>query len=73
MHVAVPVSNPNAMYQPGAALGSQALAAATASLSDNGMLSPPQASVHRNLGSGGGPQRPTSEGSAGWWLLPLVS
>uniref|UniRef100_A0A674P0S6 Myocyte enhancer factor 2aa n=1 Tax=Takifugu rubripes TaxID=31033 RepID=A0A674P0S6_TAKRU len=65
MHVAVPVSNPNAMYQPGAALGSQALAAATASLSDNGMLSPPQASVHRNLGSGGGPQRPTSEGSAG--------
>ncbi|XP_056906922.1 myocyte enhancer factor 2aa isoform X8 [Takifugu flavidus] len=68
MHVAVPVSNPNAMYQPGAALGSQALAAATASLSDNGMLSPPQASVHRNLGSGGGPQRPTSEGSAGGML-----
>uniref|UniRef100_H3DPI2 Myocyte enhancer factor 2aa n=1 Tax=Tetraodon nigroviridis TaxID=99883 RepID=H3DPI2_TETNG len=68
MHVAVPVSNPNAMYQPGAALGSQALAAATASLGDNGMLSPPQASVHRNLGSGGGPQRSTSEGSAGGML-----
>ncbi|XP_070827489.1 myocyte enhancer factor 2aa isoform X6 [Chaetodon trifascialis] len=65
MHVAVPVSNPNAMYQPGGTLGSQALAAATASLSDSGMLSPPQASLHRNVGSNGGPQRPTSAGSAG--------
>lgn len=65
MHVAVPVSNPNAMYQPGGTLGSQALAAATASLSDSGMLSPPQTSLHRNLGSSGGPQRPTSAGSAG--------
>ncbi|XP_042267022.1 myocyte enhancer factor 2aa isoform X2 [Thunnus albacares] len=65
MHVAVPVSNPNAMYQPGGTLGSQALAAATASLSDSGMLSPPQASLHRNVGSSGGPQRPTSAGSAG--------
>ncbi|XP_042352839.1 myocyte enhancer factor 2aa isoform X2 [Plectropomus leopardus] len=62
MHVAVPVSNPNAMYQPGGTLGSQALAAATASLSDSGMLSPPQASLHRNVGSSGGPQRPTSTG-----------
>lgn len=67
MHVAVPVSNPNAMYQPGGALGSQALAAAaaTASLSDSGMLSPPHASLHRNLGSAGASQRPTSAGSAG--------
>uniref|UniRef100_A0A673C3N0 Myocyte enhancer factor 2aa n=1 Tax=Sphaeramia orbicularis TaxID=375764 RepID=A0A673C3N0_9TELE len=65
MHVAVPVSNPNAMYQPGGTLGSQALAAATASLSDSGMLSPPQASLHRNVGSSGGPQRPTSAGSSG--------
>ncbi|XP_067356783.1 myocyte enhancer factor 2aa isoform X8 [Channa argus] len=65
MHVAVPVSNPNAMYPPGGTLGSQALAAATASLSDSGMLSPPQASLHRNLSSSGGPQRPTSAGSAG--------
>lgn len=65
MHVAVPVSNPNAMYQAGGNLGSQALAAATASLNDSGMLSPPQASLHRNVGSGGGSQRPTSAGSAG--------
>ncbi|KAM9376681.1 myocyte enhancer factor 2aa isoform 6-T8 [Pholidichthys leucotaenia] len=62
MHVAVPVSNPNAMYQAGGTLGSQALAAATASLSDSGMLSPPQASLHRNVGSSGGSQRPTSAG-----------
>ncbi|XP_034390836.1 myocyte enhancer factor 2aa isoform X4 [Cyclopterus lumpus] len=62
MHVAVPVSNPNAMYQPGGTLGSQALAAAAASLSDSGMLSPPQASLHRHVGSSGGPQRPTSAG-----------
>ncbi|XP_050929348.1 myocyte enhancer factor 2aa isoform X2 [Lates calcarifer] len=68
MHVAVPVSNPNAMYQPGGSLGSQSLAAATASLSDSGMLSPPQASLHRNVGSSGGPQRPTSAGSAGGML-----
>ncbi|XP_044049975.1 myocyte enhancer factor 2aa isoform X9 [Siniperca chuatsi] len=68
MHVAVPVSNPNAMYQPGGNLGSQALAAATTSLSDSGMLSPPQASLHRNVGSSGGPQRPTSLGSAGGML-----
>ncbi|KAM9351671.1 myocyte enhancer factor 2aa isoform 2-T3 [Symphorus nematophorus] len=68
MHVAVPVSNPNAMYQPGGTLGSQALAAATASLNDSGMLSPPQASLHRNVGSSGGPQRPTSAGSAGGML-----
>ncbi|XP_060891224.1 myocyte enhancer factor 2aa isoform X2 [Labrus mixtus] len=65
MHVAVPVSNPNAMYQQGGPLGSQALASATVSLSDSGMLSPPQASLHRNVGSSGGPQRPTSAGSAG--------
>ncbi|KAK5602179.1 myocyte enhancer factor [Crenichthys baileyi] len=65
MHVAVPVSNPNAMYQAGGNLGSQALAAATASLNESGMLSPPQASLHRNVGSGGGSQRPTSAGSAG--------
>ncbi|XP_024137185.1 myocyte enhancer factor 2aa isoform X9 [Oryzias melastigma] len=65
MHVAVPVSNPNAMYQAGGNPGSQALAAATASLSESGMLSPPQTSVHRNAGSGGGSQRPTSAGGAG--------
>ncbi|KAL3061590.1 hypothetical protein OYC64_009701 [Pagothenia borchgrevinki] len=63
MHVAVPVSNHNAMYQTGGTLGSQALAAAAASLIDSGMLSPPQASMHRNVGSSGGPQRPTSAGN----------
>ncbi|XP_056273601.1 myocyte enhancer factor 2aa isoform X4 [Pseudoliparis swirei] len=63
MHVAVPVSNPNAMYQPGGTLGSQALAAAAASLSDSGMLSAPQASLHRHVGSSGGQQRPTSAGN----------
>ncbi|XP_054864912.1 myocyte enhancer factor 2aa isoform X2 [Amphiprion ocellaris] len=68
MHVAVPVSNPNAMYQAGGTLGSQALAAATASLSESGMLSPPQASLHRNVGSSGSSQRPTSAGSAGGML-----
>ncbi|XP_061534269.1 myocyte enhancer factor 2aa isoform X6 [Phycodurus eques] len=64
MHVAVPVSNPNAMYQPGSVtLTTQSLAAAAACLSDNGMLSPQQASLHRNVGSSGGPQRPTSAGN----------
>ncbi|XP_067089990.1 myocyte enhancer factor 2aa isoform X3 [Osmerus mordax] len=66
MHVAVPVSNHNAMaYQHGGPLSTQALAAGTASLSDSGMLSPPQASLHRNVGSSGGPQRPPSAGNAG--------
>ncbi|XP_061138059.1 myocyte enhancer factor 2aa isoform X3 [Syngnathus typhle] len=64
MHVAVPVSHPNAMYQSGGVtLGGQSLAAAAASLGDNGMLSPSQASLHRNAGSSGGPQRPTSAGN----------
>ncbi|XP_016376774.1 myocyte-specific enhancer factor 2A-like isoform X8 [Sinocyclocheilus rhinocerous] len=65
MHVAVPVTNPNAMsYIPGASLSSQSLSAATASLSDGAMLSPPQGSLHRNLVSAGAPQRPLSTGSA---------
>ncbi|XP_052008039.1 myocyte-specific enhancer factor 2A-like isoform X7 [Xyrauchen texanus] len=66
MHVAVPVTNPNAMsYNPGASLSSQSLSAATASLSDSVMLSPPQGSLHRNVVSGGPQQRPSSTGSAG--------
>ncbi|KAA0714928.1 Myocyte-specific enhancer factor 2A [Triplophysa tibetana] len=65
MHVAVPVSNPNAMsYNHGASLGSQSLSAAAASLSDGAMLSPPQGSLHRNVVSAGPPQRPPSTGSA---------
>ncbi|XP_077601084.1 myocyte enhancer factor 2aa isoform X2 [Stigmatopora nigra] len=64
MHVAVPVSNPNAMYQAGGVtLGSQSLTAASGSLNDNGMLSPPQASLHRNAVSSGGHQRPSSAGN----------
>ncbi|XP_016377250.1 myocyte-specific enhancer factor 2A-like isoform X11 [Sinocyclocheilus rhinocerous] len=66
MHVAVPVTNPNAMsYNPGASLSSQSLLAAAASLSDGAMLSPPQGSLHRNVVSAGPPQRPPSTGSAG--------
>ncbi|XP_013979587.1 myocyte-specific enhancer factor 2A isoform X1 [Salmo salar] len=66
MHVAVPVSNQNTMsYNPGGSMSSQALAQATASLSDSGMLSPNQASLHRNVGSSGGQQRPPSQGNAG--------
>uniref|UniRef100_A0A672NL89 Myocyte enhancer factor 2aa n=1 Tax=Sinocyclocheilus grahami TaxID=75366 RepID=A0A672NL89_SINGR len=64
MHVAVPVTNPNAMsYNPGASLSSQSLLAAAASLSDGAMLSP-QGSLHRNVVSAGPPQRPPSTGSA---------
>ncbi|XP_035646949.1 myocyte-specific enhancer factor 2A-like isoform X1 [Oncorhynchus keta] len=64
MHVAVPVSNQNTMsYNPGGSMSSQVQAAA--SLSDSGMLSPAQASLHRNVGSSGGQQRPPSQGNAG--------
>ncbi|XP_073706049.1 myocyte enhancer factor 2aa isoform X2 [Garra rufa] len=64
MHVAVPVTNPNAMsYNPGASLSSQSLSAAAAALSDGAMLSPPQGSLHRNVVSAGPPQRPPSTGS----------
>ncbi|XP_015199087.1 myocyte enhancer factor 2aa isoform X16 [Lepisosteus oculatus] len=67
MHVAVPVTNPNTLSysNPGGSLGTPALAAATASLSDGGMLSPPQGSLHRSVVSPGAPQRPSSTGSAG--------
>ncbi|XP_030649963.1 myocyte enhancer factor 2aa isoform X1 [Chanos chanos] len=69
MHVAVPVTNPNAMsYNPGSALGTQSLAAASASLSDSAMLSPPQGSLHRSVVSASAPQRPPSTGSAGGML-----
>ncbi|XP_049339624.1 myocyte enhancer factor 2aa isoform X4 [Astyanax mexicanus] len=66
MHVAVPVTNPNAMsYNPGGSLSGQGLSAAAASLTDGSMLSPPQGSLHRNVLSTGGPHRPPSTGSAG--------
>ncbi|XP_066558068.1 myocyte enhancer factor 2aa isoform X10 [Amia ocellicauda] len=67
MHVAVPVTNPSALSysNPGSSLGSPALGAATVSLSDSGMLSPPPGSLHRNVISPGATQRPPSTGSAG--------
>ncbi|XP_018619245.2 myocyte-specific enhancer factor 2A-like isoform X2 [Scleropages formosus] len=69
MHVAVPVSNPGSLaYSPASSLGTQGLATATASLSDSGMLSPTQGSLHRNVMSPAAPQRPPSTGSAGGML-----
>ncbi|XP_036417536.1 myocyte enhancer factor 2aa isoform X2 [Colossoma macropomum] len=66
MHVAVPVTNPNAMsYNPGGSLSGQGLPAAAASLTDGSMLSPPQGSLHRSVVSAGAPHRPPSTGSAG--------
>ncbi|XP_058244532.1 myocyte enhancer factor 2aa isoform X4 [Hemibagrus wyckioides] len=67
MHVAVPVTNPNSMsYNPGGILSSQGLpAAATASLSEATMLSPPQTSLQRNVVPAGTPHRPPSTGSTG--------
>ena len=66
MSVTVPVSSPNALSytNPGSALVSPSLAAS--STLDSSMLSPPQATLHRNV-SPGAPQRPPSTGSAGTW------
>nr|XP_016852402.1 PREDICTED: myocyte-specific enhancer factor 2A isoform X2 [Anolis carolinensis] len=64
MSVTVPVSSPNSLTysHPGTSLVSPALAASS-TLTDTTMLTPPQASLHRNV-SPGGPQRPSSTGSA---------
>ncbi|XP_027991554.2 myocyte-specific enhancer factor 2A isoform X1 [Eptesicus fuscus] len=68
MSVTVPVSSPSALSytNPGSALVSPALAAGSA-LADSGMLSPPQAALHRTV-SPSAPQRPPSTGSAGGML-----
>ncbi|XP_070618682.1 myocyte-specific enhancer factor 2A isoform X4 [Erythrolamprus reginae] len=67
MSVTVPVSSPNSLnYSPGSSLVSSALAASS-TLTDHTLLSPPQASLHRNA-SPAGPQRPPSTGSAGGML-----
>ncbi|XP_077174140.1 myocyte-specific enhancer factor 2A isoform X6 [Paroedura picta] len=68
MSVTVPVSSPNALTysNPGSSLVSPALAASS-TLTDTALLSPPQATLHRNV-SPGGPQRPPSTGSAGGML-----
>ncbi|KAM3925475.1 myocyte-specific enhancer factor 2A isoform 6-T8 [Leptodactylus fuscus] len=69
MSVTVPVSNPNPLpySSPGNTLVTASLAAST-SLTDTGMLSPPQASLHRNVVSPGVSQRPPSTGNAGVML-----
>ncbi|XP_028561049.2 myocyte-specific enhancer factor 2A isoform X5 [Podarcis muralis] len=68
MSVTVPVSSPNTLTysNPGSSLVSSALAASS-TLTDSTMLTPPQASLHRNV-SPGGPQRPPSTGSASGML-----
>uniref|UniRef100_A0ABI7WGU4 MADS-box domain-containing protein n=1 Tax=Felis catus TaxID=9685 RepID=A0ABI7WGU4_FELCA len=65
MSVTVPVTSPNALSytNPGSSLVSPSLAASS-TLADSSMLSPPQATLHRNV-SPGVPQRPPSTGSAG--------
>uniref|UniRef100_A0A8C3QBS7 Uncharacterized protein n=1 Tax=Geospiza parvula TaxID=87175 RepID=A0A8C3QBS7_GEOPR len=67
MSVTVPVSNPNTLTysNPGSSLVSPSLAASS-SLTDTTMLSPPQSALHRNV-SPGAPQRPPS-GNAGGML-----
>lgn len=68
MSVTVPVSSPNTLTynNPGSSLVSPALAASS-TLTDTTMLTPPQTSLHRNV-SPGGPQRPPSTGSASGML-----
>uniref|UniRef100_A0A8C5XED5 Myocyte enhancer factor 2A n=1 Tax=Microcebus murinus TaxID=30608 RepID=A0A8C5XED5_MICMU len=68
MSVTVPVTSPNALSytNPGSSLVSPSLASSSA-LADSSMLSPPQATLHRNV-SPGAPQRPPSTGSAGGML-----
>ncbi|XP_039932847.1 myocyte-specific enhancer factor 2A isoform X1 [Hirundo rustica] len=68
MSVTVPVSNPNTLTysNPGSSLVSPSLAASS-SLTDTTMLSPPQSTLHRNV-SPGAPQRPPSAGNAGGML-----
>ncbi|XP_069078875.1 myocyte-specific enhancer factor 2A isoform X3 [Pleurodeles waltl] len=69
MSVTVPVSNPSALSYSnhGGSLVTPSLASST-SLTDTGMLSPQQASMHRNVASPSAPQRPRSTGNAGGML-----
>ncbi|KFU87882.1 Myocyte-specific enhancer factor 2A, partial [Chaetura pelagica] len=69
MSVTVPVSNPNTLTysNPGSSLVSPSLAASS-SLTDTTMLSPPQTTLHRNVSPGAPPQRPPSTGNAGGML-----
>ncbi|XP_035272976.1 myocyte-specific enhancer factor 2A-like isoform X3 [Anguilla rostrata] len=63
MHVAVPISNPSTLSYNPASLGTQTLA--STSLGDSALLSPHQSSLHRNVGSPGGPQNSPGAGSTG--------
>ncbi|XP_063304916.1 myocyte-specific enhancer factor 2A isoform X8 [Pelobates fuscus] len=69
MSVTVPVSNPNTLSysSQGNTMVTASLAAST-SLTDANMLSPPQTTLHRNVVSPGIPQRPSSTGNAGIML-----
>ncbi|XP_069899259.1 myocyte-specific enhancer factor 2A isoform X6 [Dipodomys merriami] len=68
MSVTVPVTSPNALSytNPGSSLVSPSLAASS-TLTDTSMLSPPPATLHRNV-SPGAPQRPPSAGNASGML-----
>ncbi|KAL4682204.1 hypothetical protein H8957_006647 [Semnopithecus entellus] len=68
MSVTVPVTSPSALSytNPGSSLVSPSLAASS-TLTDSSMLSPPQTTLHRNV-SPGAPQRPPSTGNAGGML-----
>ncbi|XP_048418617.1 myocyte enhancer factor 2aa isoform X2 [Stegostoma tigrinum] len=72
MPVAVPVSNPNNLTysHPSSSLVTHSLV--TTSLTDTSMLSPPQATLPRNVVSPGAPQRPPSAGSAGGMMGDLT-
>ncbi|XP_078386512.1 myocyte enhancer factor 2aa isoform X6 [Cetorhinus maximus] len=72
MPVAVPVSNPNTLTysHPGSSLVTHSLV--TTSLTDTSMLSPPQATLPRNVVSPGAPQRPPSAGNAGGMMGDLT-
>ncbi|XP_067873897.1 myocyte enhancer factor 2aa isoform X2 [Heterodontus francisci] len=72
MPVAVPVSNPNTLTysHPGSSLVTHSLV--TTSLTDTSMLSPPQASLPRNVVSPGAPQRSPSAGNAGGMMGDLT-
>ncbi|XP_051896283.1 myocyte-specific enhancer factor 2A-like isoform X5 [Pristis pectinata] len=72
MPVAVPVSNPNTLTysHPGSSLVTHSLV--TTSITDTNMLSPPQATLPRNVMSPGAPQRPPSTGNAGGMMGDLA-
>ncbi|XP_067827664.1 myocyte-specific enhancer factor 2A-like isoform X5 [Heptranchias perlo] len=72
MPVAVPVSNSNTLTysHPGSSLVTHSLI--TTSLTDTSMLSPPQATLPRNVVSPGAPQRPPSAGNAGVMMGDLT-